>query len=82
MSRLLARVRAILQGEPLRVVVYGAAVVYFIVAGISDRIPDVTLDEATVLATTALAALTELLRQLVVPVTVVENLIADIIDDK
>lgn len=76
MSNLLNRVRSLLQGEPLRAIVYGAAVIYFIVAGVSDRIPDVDFDQATIAAVAAVTALTELCRQLVTPVAAVERMIS------
>jgi len=81
MSALLSRIRTLLQGEPLRVIVYGAAVTYFIVAQASDRIPDVTFDQATVTALAAVTALTELARQLVMPVAVIESIVRDVTND-
>lgn len=53
-------------GEPIRIIGYGAAVVIWFVAGISNRIPDVTIDQSLVAATGAIAVVTEGLRRLVV----------------
>jgi len=77
MSRLLNRVRSLLRGEPLRAIIYGAAVIYFLAAQVSDRIPDVTFDQATITTTAAAAALVELCRQLVMPVAVIEDLLIE-----
>lgn len=64
----LSKVRSLLAGEPLRAIVYGSAVAVWVVAGISGRIPDITLDEALVQATAAAAILTEVCRRFVTPI--------------
>lgn len=80
MDRLIAfarRVQGLLQGEPVRVIGYGAAVVVWFVAGISNRIPDLTLDQSLVAATGAIAAITEGLRRLVYSPATVEAIQAE-----
>lgn len=64
MDKLLAFTRSLLdaatrllQGEPLRAIGYGAAVVIFIVTNASGRFEDVPFDTAITLATTATATL-------------------------
>lgn len=71
MSALVARIRALLQGEPLRAIVYGAAVVIWLVVGIANATgftqlgPHISLDDAMVAATGAAAGLTEVSRRFV-----------------
>lgn len=54
---LLDAARNVLQGEPLRAIGYGAAVVVFIVANASGRFADLTFDEAISTATVATTTL-------------------------
>ena len=55
--RVLDASRNLLQGEPLRAIGYGAAVVIFLVSNASGRFADVSFDTAITLATTAVATL-------------------------
>jgi hypothetical protein len=54
-GRILDKTRDVLQGEPLRAITYGAAVVIYFVARGFGAIPDQTFDEAIVQATAAAA---------------------------
>lgn len=68
MQAILEKVRALLQGEPLRAIVYGAAVVIWIVTRVAaalhvGNIAAVDLDQALVMATAASVALTEFARR-------------------
>lgn len=74
-SAALARIRAVVAGEPVRVVIYGAAVAILIVANSSPRIPDITFDEALLAAGSAVVFLTEMLRHLVTPVSKLDEAI-------
>ncbi len=70
MEALLAKARALLQGETLRAIVYGAAVVVWLVTRIAKalgigNLEAIDLDQALLMATTAAAALTELARRYV-----------------
>jgi hypothetical protein len=74
MSAIAARVEALLQGEPLRFIVYGSAIVVWIVVGLANALgltrlgPPLSLDSALVYATGAAAFLTEMCRRFVRPV--------------
>lgn len=68
MQALLDKARALLQGEPLRAIVYGAAVVVWLVTHIAQalhigNLAVVNLDQALVMATGASVALTEFARR-------------------
>jgi len=68
---LLDKAFALLQGEPLRVIIYGGAVAFWLVAKVVGAIPDVAFDQAiaqTTVAAAALVALVEMARRLVTPV--------------
>jgi hypothetical protein len=71
LAELQAKISALLQGEPLRAIVYGAAVVVWIVVGIAHALgftqlgPTISLGDAMVDATAAAAALTEISRRFV-----------------
>lgn len=71
MKALIAKATALLEGEPLRAIVYGAAVVVWLVVGIANAIgfahfgPTISLTDAMVDATAAAAALTEISRRFV-----------------
>jgi hypothetical protein len=79
-NALLVRAKALLQGEPLRAIVYGAAVVVWVVVGIANATgithfgPTISLDDALVDATAAAAALTEISRRFVFSPATVEQL--------
>lgn len=79
MNALIVRVEALLQGETLRAIVYGAAVVIWVVVGIAHASgftqlgPTISLNDAMVDATVAAAALTEISRRFVFsPATVAD----------
>lgn len=64
------KVRTLLQGEPLRLIVYGAAVVVWLVTHIAQalhvgNLAVIDLDQALLAATAASVGLTELLRRYV-----------------
>lgn len=68
MQALLDKARALLQGEPLRAIVYGAAVVVWLVTHIAKalgvgNLAVVDLDQALLMATAAAAGLTEFARR-------------------
>lgn len=70
MTALLEKARGLLQGEPLRAIVYGAAVVVWLVTRIAQALhignfQVVNLDDALLVATAAATALTELVRRYV-----------------
>lgn len=70
MGAIAARAEALLQGNPLRFIVYGAAIVVWIVVGIVNALrpgyfPVVSLSDALPLATAAAVALTEACRMFV-----------------
>lgn len=74
MSAILARVTDLLQGEPLRAISYGAAIVVWLVVGIASQLgvvrfgPAITLQDALTDATAASAVLvgiTETIRRYV-----------------
>jgi hypothetical protein len=71
MTALIAKAEALLQGEPLRAIVYGAAVVVWVVVGLANASgvvrlgPTISLDDALVDATAAAALLTEIGRRFV-----------------
>jgi len=76
MTALLARITALLQGEPLRFIVYGAAIVVWLVVAIANQLgiahfgPAVSLTDALIDATAAsafLVGLTETMRMYVTP---------------
>lgn len=65
---ILDKVRRLLTGEPLRAIVYGAALVVWIVCGIAaalgyQGLPTINLDDALLQATAAAAGLTEIARR-------------------
>jgi hypothetical protein len=67
---ILARVRDTLTGEPLRAIVYGAAVVVWLVTHIAvamgyGAFRAISIDEALIVATAAAATLTEICRRYV-----------------
>lgn len=74
MNAIIVRAEALLQGEPLRFIVYGAAIVVWLVVGIAhalglSRFPvDLSLNDALLDATAAAALLTEIGRRYVTPV--------------
>lgn len=68
MQTILEKARQLLQGEPLRAIVYGAAVVVWLVTHIAaamhvGNLAVVNLDQALLMATAAAAALTEFARR-------------------
>jgi hypothetical protein len=68
LQNLLAKARELLQGEPLRAIVYGAAVVVWLTTHIAQalaigHLAVVDLDQALLMATAAAAALTEFARR-------------------
>lgn len=71
MSALLARVTALLSGEPLRFIVYGAALVVWLVVGIANALgfshfgANISLTDALPIASAAAVAITEVCRQIV-----------------
>ena len=73
MNALLARVTALLQGEPLRAIVYGAVAIVWLVTHIavalgSTAFQAVDLNASLVAVTAATVAVSEIVRQLVTPV--------------
>jgi hypothetical protein len=70
---ILNRARAALQGEPLRAIVYGAALVVWLVLGVADVVgitrfgPAIDITDALTQATAASVLLTELVRRYVSP---------------
>lgn len=67
---ILTALRGALQGEPLRVITYGSAVVIYVVARASGQIVDVSFDEAIINATAGAAiviAVVEFARRYVSP---------------
>ena len=73
MNAIIARATALLQGEPLRFIVYGAAIVVWLVVGIANAIgfshfgPSISLTDSMTEATIAAAFLTEIGRRYVSP---------------
>jgi hypothetical protein len=73
LSAILTRARALLAGEPLRAIIYGAAVVVWLVVGAANALgftalgPTISVDDALTVATTAAVLLTELARRYVSP---------------
>lgn len=71
MTDLLNRARALLQGETLRAIVYGAAIVVWIVVGLSNALgftrfgANISVTDALTQATAASVLLTELARRFV-----------------
>ena len=68
LQTILEKARALLQGEPLRAIVYGAAVVVWLTTHIAQalaigHLAVVDLDQALLMATAAAAALTEFARR-------------------
>lgn len=69
LNELLDKVRALLQGEPLRAITYGSAVVIWLVVGIANAIgytkfgPTISIENALLDATAAGVLLTELGRR-------------------
>jgi len=69
----LIRARAVLQGEPLRVIVYGATLVVWLVLGIANAVgitrfgPALDITDALTQATAAGVLLTEIVRRYVSP---------------
>ena len=72
------KAEALLQGEPLRAIVYGAAVVVYIVAAVTGRFGVVSLDNALVQAGAAAAALTELGRHYVYSPATVTSIVDEL----
>lgn len=79
----LDKVQHLLSGEPLRAIVYGGAVIIYVVAKAFAVIPDQSVDEALVTAGAAaalLATLVETARRYVYSPNTVEAIIADILN--
>lgn len=81
---LAAKVRGVLQGEPLRAIVYGAAAVVWLVTHIAVAlgyegfgVPPPTLDAILLAATAASAAITELCRHFVYSPATVQDILND-----
>lgn len=75
-SDILAKAKALLSGEPARAIGYGAAAAIYFVALATDRIPDMTPDEAVLAAGAAIgviAGVIESIRSLVTPVAKLEG---------
>jgi hypothetical protein len=77
MNALIVRITALLQGEPLRFIVYGAAIVVWLVVAVANQLgivhfgPAISLPDALIDASAAsafLIVLTERIRKLVTPV--------------
>lgn len=68
---LIALAQGLLQGEPLRAIVYGSAVIVWVTVGVANALgythfgPRLSLDDALVSATAAAAVLTEISRRFV-----------------
>ena len=75
-NRVLDKARELLQGEPLRAIAYGAAVIIYLAAKVLGSIPDVSFTDAVVQAGAAalvVASVVETIRRYVYsPVTVAE----------
>ena len=82
MTNLLAKVRDLLQGEPLRAIVYGAAVVVWLVLGVANALgvtrlgPEVGIEDALTQATAASVLLTEISRRFTYSPNTVERIAA------
>lgn len=77
--------RNILAGEPARAIGYGGAAVVYLVARASGSIPDVTVEEALVQATAAIAivaALVESVRRVVYSPNTVDAIIDELIVER
>jgi len=76
MNAILSRLSALIQGEPLRGIVYGAAVMVWIVVGVANAVgftrfgPNLNIADALTQATAASVLLTELARRYVTPAAV------------
>jgi len=79
---LLAKVRDLLSGEPLRAIVYGAAVVIWLVTSIANALgitrfgPEISVESALTQATAASVLLTEIARRFTYSPNTVERVAA------
>lgn len=77
------RLLGLLQGEPARVIGYGAAVIIYLVAAAFKAIPDVSFEQAigdATAAITMLVSVVESIRHLVFSPNTVNTLLAEKID--
>lgn len=80
-SGILDKARELLRGEPARAIGYGAAAVIYLVALATDRIPDMTPDQALTAAVAAIgviAGVIESIRSLVYSPATVDAILDEV----
>lgn len=82
MSALLARIQALMQGEPLRVITYGAVVVVWVVLHVAFALNLIgtqppNFDEVLAAVSAAVIVLNEIIRQFVSSPATVARLVGD-----
>jgi hypothetical protein len=82
MQTLITKVRDLLQGEPLRAIVYGAGVVIWLTISIANALgvtrfgPEISVEDALTQATAASVLLTEIARRFTYSTNTVERVAA------